>query len=910
MANEILITKLGCPPAPGTMVPRAALTEALLRDWPAHRVCAAIAPAGYGKSTLLQQFREALRVQAVATAWLSVDTGDNDAARFLAYLASALDHALPGAGKRTLALLALGNAPSLRPALATLLCDVGAHGAPALLFLDDLHLLADAACVELLERLFNDAPPTLHFVVATRSAPVQGVDALRARGQLREFGLDALALSTDELRDYCRLRGAADVDDGFVEKLWASTEGWVAGVQLFFLAATTTDEKRRLLDGFDGRDRSIVDYLSSLLLQRQDDATREFLMKTSVLERLCAPLCHAMLPTLDGRAMLDHIEAAGLFVIPLDRHGQWYRYHHLFRDVLRAQLESRLPGAASDLLRSASAWCAAQGLRREAVDYALAARDFNAAAALLAQSGEEWAILRGDHRSIIDWIGRLPERTLDRWPDVRLYCAWSLLMTNQIEPALTALTRHERSAIAHPEWNSSATAPLAGMLRCMMAVFRDDQTTLRRDAAAWLAEWPDRSDACAAGVYMMLGYACHEFGEFDRGIAMVEQAQRAAERCGNPPISYGGRGLLGSLLWQRGDLAQAEQVLTAAIEFAWEAWGEHSQPVSLASLVLAAVQYETDRTGLAAESVRLGARIMDEFGAVEIAIIGPSVQARLLHLQGDEEGALGVLAKWQQRARAARLPRLDGMLLLDQIRLQLRMRRVDDAVTSLSRLQALAKALAPDASAGLRTALATLQAQGTALVTGETGHPREAARAWSRLIASARLRVLGFVEARVHQAACLHRSGQHTEAMRAFDDALHVGERHGLLRVFGDDRRLIEPLLRQFVAEQRRHGRFGALTPAYLGAVVSVCGFEVALDIREPLKPIAPDAPIGDVVLTERESRLLELIAEGLSNRQIAASLFVTEPTVKWHTHNIFVKLGVRQRTAALARAREMGVLS
>ena len=904
MPSDILTTKLGRTSSVRPMIARTAITQPYLERWRSHRMCTVVAPAGYGKSTVLYQLREALRAQQIATAWLSVDADDNDAARLVTYVATALDDAVPSVAARTLAQLKGGAAPSLRPVLATLMADLAERDTPAVLFLDDLHALTEPACLELLERLFSLAPPTLRFVVATRTAPVRGAAELRLRGGVIDFSQAELALTGDELREFFRLQGAAANDDSFIAKLRETTEGWIAGAQLFLLAAPTAEEKLSLLAGFSGKDRGITDYLGAAVLDHQDEATRTFLLATSVLERMSADLCRAVVPETNSQALLERIEDAGLFVIPLDRSRDWYRYHHLFRDFLRGRLELQSPGLAPELLRRASAWCAAHELRREAVAYALAAHDVDGAAALIARYAEETGIVRGDHATIFRWVAALPPERLDQWPFIRLAYAWSLTYTYQLDRAWEQLDKIEfdpssyRVEVGH----IGALAELVEGTRCLITVFRDDMIETRRRISQWFANWPNGPDFAAGGLGSLLAYACIESGEIDRGIDAIEKARAAFVRAQAHHSIAMAHGLHGVLLIRRGGMRAAERAWNEGLKYSRQSWGQYSHAASLLSLQLAEVYYETDQIERAAEFLGLGELALDDIGLVEVACPAYSVKARMLVLRGEIGAALAVLEGGRQRARLLRLPRLYGLLLLEELRILLRIDRIPEAKAVAERLHAEAKAL-PSEATGTRAAFDDMQSRADALILGTAGgDAHEAARAWTRLIADARQHDQRLrVEALTHKASCLQRLGRLNEAMRTLDEALRIGEQNALMRVFSDDRARLEPILERYVAE-----RDSPLINDYLLAVLACC------DVRstQPERVSAQlRLPSTGAALTATEVKLLRLIEGGLSNREIGSSLFVSEQTVKWHLHNIFIKFGVRNRTAALARARAIGLI-
>lgn len=915
MINETLGTKLGrIAPARG-LLPRQAFLAKYLGQWQERRMCSVVAPAGYGKSSALFLARQALIDKGVATSWVSLDEDDNEPVRLIAAIASALDESCPGVAKRALSQLEHGALPSLRPVLAMLLEDFAALGIPVVFFLDDVHALVESSSLALIERLIHRAPPLLRFVCAGR-APLAAVQAvLRVQGEMLEFGLDDLALSRDEVRALAKLHGAELGDgggDGVVAHVHSTTEGWVAGAQLFFLAASTHDEMAHLLQAFDGTDRSVSDYLASAVLKRQTPETQQFLLTTAVLERMSAPLCTALVPSVNGQAMLEQLESAGLFLIPLDRNRQWFRYHHLFRDFLRAQLNLLRPGARSKLQRQASDWCLSNGLRHDAIAYAMAASDFDTAATLIAEDAEQIALHHGDHSTLLRWVGGLPESCLEQWPRIRVSLAWSMTFTHQHARALQELDKAEAAAqrsvagaAARPASEPTPVRQMSEMIRCVLDALQDRSTQARVNCLQWFASWPNAPDFNAGTVSNALAYACLCSSAFDRGIAECERARAAFTRCDSHYGIAWATAIHGMLLAAQGNLKAAKRLLVEGLDRSRRSWGIHSHASSLLALTLAEVLFEANELDRANRALDEGRLAMEDIATCEFVYIARSVRARMLVLKGAQVEAVYELAQGRRQARDLDLPRLYSLLLLDELRVHLRAERWRDAEAAHSALCAETEAAAN--ASDHAAVLSDLRLQADAWLCTSRDRPKEAMRAWGQVIAGARrsgdTKLL--ITALLQRALLLWQEGSANDSLRTLSEVMVTGLRGGFFRTLVEERARIVPLLVRFVAERAPAGSTGTSDELdYAREILLAC--EVSSEELAKAQPAA-QAAIESVSLTRKEIALLRLAGQGLSNSALASALFVAEPTVKWHMHNIFGKLGVRNRVAALAKARTLG---
>ena len=439
MPAPLLVTKLHAPRPRAGLVSRSRLSQRL--DAGATSTLMLVsAPAGFGKTTLLAEWLADTPLKR-SVAWVSLDEGDNDPVAFWRYVLAALGKAEPGVGATELALLGTPQPPPIQQVLTSLLNDLDAPGDHIVLVLDDYHQVESREVQEAMGFLLDHLPARLHVVIASRTDPDVPLPRLRARGDLVEVRAAELRFTPAEVATYLNEAMGLQLSAEQVAALEERTEGWIAALQLAALSMQGRDDVAGFIAGFTGDDRYIVDYLAEEVLQRQPAAVRDFLLQTSVLERLNGPLCDAVTETAGGKVVLEALDRGNLFVVPLDDHRQWYRYHHLFADVLRAHLWDESPDLVAELHRRACDWFAANGEPSEAIEHAIAGGHHERAADLLERALRDLARDRQEAR-LRGWVERLPEEVLAARPVLSNGYAGALMGTNQFED----VERHLRNA--------------------------------------------------------------------------------------------------------------------------------------------------------------------------------------------------------------------------------------------------------------------------------------------------------------------------------------------------------------------------------------------------------------------------------------------------------------------------------
>jgi LuxR family maltose regulon positive regulatory protein len=896
--DVLLATKLHLPgPRPG-LVPRPRLT-ARLDEGLARGLVLVCAPAGYGKTVLLADWARRGR-QPVA--WLSLDAGDNDPARFWRHAVAALDRARPGTGERVAPLLG-PPAPSSFQGLVTALINDLAGDEEALLVLDDYHVIGSPQVHESLAFLAEHRPAGIGVVLASRSDPPLPLPRLRARGQLAEVREAELRFTPAEATELLQ-QAASDLPNASVAALAARTEGWAAGLQLAALSLRGQADAAAFVAAFTGSHRYVLDYLAEEVLERQDTQLRTFLLETSVLERLSGPLCDAVTGREGGQALLEAAERAGLFLIPLDEVRGWWRYHHLFADLLRARLQEQQPGRIAQLHRNAAAWYAGHGLADDAIGHAAAAGEMFWAARIIEQHFDMVYNIRGEAATIHRWLSVLPAEVVRSRPRLLLAQAIMAMTSGHfevVEPLLnavacappgwadepfepvggaaasnlinvTALTTLIRGYLAQLHGDTGATATFATqtlaeikpgerLLSANAHVFlavaewlRGRLTEAERAFASSVTEWRETGQlTVTAWGYYQLVLIRRAQGRLDAAVLTCERALDSLVTSGRPPPAAGpGYVGLAEIAYQRDELDVALRHATEGIALCRQF--VHTTPLANGLAALAMIRQATCDPAGALEAITEAGQASP--GPAGMLNPVPAQRARLLLAQGNLPGA-------------ARFAQENGLDPDDEA----------DYARESGHL-VLARILLAQDRAG--QALALLDRLHTAAVAQD--------------------RVGSIIEIGALRALALAACGEETVAVTVLAEALQLACPQGHVRVFADEGPPMAALLGRLIAAQRA-GRTAAGVP--LGYLARL---QRAFDTGQPASDPVP-AGIVDP-LTGRELEVLKMMAAGRSNQAIARELVVTLDTVKKHVGHVLGKLGAANRTEAVARARELSLIS
>ena len=904
MSTPILATKLYAPQPRPNVVLRPCLIERLDEGLQS-RLILVSAPAGFGKTTIVSEWTAGCKrlEPAVRPAWLSLDEGDSDSVRFLAYLVAALQTVAADVGQGVLGMLQSPQPPPTESMLSTLVNEIAALPHGVVLILDDYHLVDSEPVDEALAFLLEHLPPQLHLVIATREDPRLPLARWRARGQLTELRAADLRFTASEAAEFLNQAMNLDLSAEDISALESRTEGWIAGLQLAALSIQGRPNAAGFIQTFTGSNRFVLDYLVEEVLQRQPQRARSFLLQTAMLDTLCGALCDAVTGQEHGKEMLERLERDNLFVVPLDDHRQWYRYHHLFADVLQALALAEQPDQLPALHQRASEWYEENGSRSDAIRHALWAEDFGWAADLIERAGpmtEDSA----QAATWLRWARALPDELIRSRPVLGVWFAWALLGGGELEAAEARLRDAERWLEPGP--SEPKVFVNEGQLRSLLAT-----------------------------IAVARAYNAHSVGDVP---GTVKHAQRALELLpeGDHPRRGQATALMGMTYWASGDLEAADRVFTDYV-MRLRAAGNIADEISATS-VLPDIKMALGRLREAVGALEQLRQFVEDQGepllpaatdlyrglgelylergdlaAAEQHLLRSKglgeqseapvwryrwcvAQGRLNETQGDLEGALNLLDEAERLFVRTPLPdvrpisAMKAAIWARQGRVTEAMEwaaerglSVDDDISYLSEFEHTALA---------RVLIARYESERV------DGAAHDATSLLERLLDAAEQggRMGSVIEILAVQALAHQAHGDTPSALASLERAVSLAEPEGYVRVFVDEGRAMAHLLQEAVSR--------GVAPD--GARRMLAAF--------PSTEPGDDHPYatrceGKELLSEREIEVLQHIAAGLTNREIAEKLYLSVYTVKAHARSIYDKLDAHSRTQAAARARELGIL-
>ena len=923
MPTALLAVKFFVPRASPTLVDR----PELLRRFTAgleHSLTLISAPAGFGKSTLLAAGIAHLPAQP-AVCWLSLEAADNIPARFWTYVAAALQAGLQAVAPlpaldALVDFLQTDPPPAIQPVLDGLINIVARLDRRVLLALDDFHEIQAAPIHEQMTYLLDHQPPNWHVAIATRVDPPLPVARLRARGRLSEFRAADLRFTVAEAADFFQTHVGLPMGQADVAAIQASTEGWAAGLQMAALAlqAQAADQRARFILSFSGKNTYVLDYLADEVFNRQPEEVQAFLLKTSLLERFCLGLCEKVLaPAGEAAAsaapVLAYLERANLFLIPLDDRRQWFRYHHLFADLLRMRLEQTWPGLKADLLRRASDWYAQNDSLDEAVHYAVLAGDWPRAAGLMERAIQAF-LEKGQLSKVMEWVSLLPKDVAAQRIVLLFQQAYVMGLAHRMAEFIP-LVAAEEHALAQARSRASLPPDEIDRLQsnlwfqqAYLAIAQNDPARALQLAEDGLSILPPASPWEESWLLWTRAYASRALNRLPQA---AEGFRRAFEAAQQHPGLWTDMVCLTDLAMVyhlMGDLPAARDIYFQAL-----ALGKSRSVVGHSYLNrvegwLSLVLLERNELDAAGEHARTG---------LEMSQYWPSTNARsasFIALAQWElaRGDLPAAGRWLEQAEGER--RKSPLMPVNNALLDTNLVRYWLACGNLAAAKEWARPLlqvrpeAPAAGPASENQEAQWLALARVLTTG--GQPDEALAWLKRAAASAAAcgRVNTLVEASALAAIARQRLADAAgpglqpdpQALQALEEALAYGEPGGYRRVFLNEGSRMADLLAALKAGRR--GRQAAYSRLYLDAILAA--FPAGANSRPPEPQAALPEP-----LTERELEVLRRLAAGASNRDLAAALFLSEGTVKTHIHNLMGKLEVQSRTQAIAKARELGLL-
>lgn len=869
--------------AGGSQLPRKRLLQQM-SEATGVRLILLRAAAGFGKTTLLQQYQEACRANGRSCVWLNMETTDNDPQRFARRLLQALA-ALPDLKV---------NPPSDADACLKqeLLEQLAALSAPLVVLLDEMEVVHAPAMLDFLQRMLEELPLGAMLVMASRATPVIGLGRLRARGHLLEIKPADLRCTLEEAAEFLRDKRQLNLRDQDIVTLYRRTEGWIAGLYLASLSLTGRDDQSAFIASFSGSNLELAEYLTEDILSQQTEECRNFLLQTSVLERFCAPLCDELTDRDDSRTMLDTLERSNLFLTPIDNQQQWFRYHHLFASFLRDALERQYPGKATTLNHKAAHWFLGAGQPIPAIQHLFAAGLLDEAATCLAEHLDE-TVDSGRTRLLLRWLDRLPQEVRDRHANLELTYAWLLASSGRLKDA-KHVAQHLR------QQRGEDYAYVAEAMHCLH-LGNSDEAEECYNVGVRLLEYLPIDDA---NLYVVLAscvavnmVAC---GHYDEARAVLAQAFQRNVRINSSFLRFTFGLNEGILDLVQGRLSSALMRLQALHE---ASNAERPRNAILSMEILHGILlYESGLLTAAQTRLERSLPFAKQVSSPDNLIASHVLMARLVLEQGNRGDWLRYLLELEQIGQLANSPRIQCSAWLERARLAILENRLEAAEEALRAADTFADWDRPgllkfandvDTPSIARQRLRIAQ-----------GHFSEALAALQELLEEAR-------RGRQHRreiklgillAMALEGQGQHADAQRALDAALRQAAPEGMLQTFVEEGARMAPLFERWTLSSSRNERSQDIDEIFIYQL------RQRLGLTAPANAAAA-AQVAPSQLTEREFQILRLLAAGHRNRNIAEKVFLSEFTVKSHLQKIYAKLDVRGRTEALAIARTRGWL-
>jgi len=884
MATSILTTKLFIPASRSKTVPRPRLLERV-SDGLTHKLTLISAPAGSGKTTLVSEWATHC---GQPVAWLSLDDGDNDSVRFLRYLIMALQSIKPAIGKGILGLLESPQPPPVETLLAALLNDIAALKGDSVLVLDDYHLIDCQPVDEALSYFLEHIPPQMHVIITTRVDPRLPLSRLRARGHMIELRAEDLSFTLSETTEFLNRMMGLNLSREDISELELRTEGWIAGLQLAAISLRGQNDPAGFIRGFSGSHHYVLDYLIEEVIRQQPERIQTFLLCTSILDRMCGSLCDAVMESSigTGQEILVELEQSNLFIIPLDNERGWYRYHHLFSDLLRQRLNQHPPSLAAlpiemtgseitaELHIRASKWYEENGLEVEAFQHATAAGDLDRAERLIDGNGMPLHF-RGATAPVLHWLESLPRAVLDSRPSLWVTFGAATMISghpSMVEPKLQTAER-----LLRDEPSNDRTRDLIGQiaaLRSLVAASKNDVETIISQSNFALENLRPDNQSIRTITTFSLGVAYELQNNRSAAAKAYASVFSMAQSSGNFMFMLAALSSLTAVQITENQLHKAHETCHRSIQIVHdpENWLLYDPYYRLAY-----IHYQWNDLAAAEEHaiscIRLAPQI--ECGTVVSAEV---LLARISAMRGDFAGAADCLKKAAEYSGTRSLVDHTTEVAAAHVNLLIQQGKLEQAAAlAETHGMPMEQARIFLARGDARSALAILDSLRWKIM--EMDRPDEQ------------------LKAMVLQSAAFFADGEKNKAVRMLGDALKMAREGGFIRLFLDEGAVMKSLL----TETLRQG----IQPEYAGKLLEAFRAER----NQPLQKTGDSDQHLIEPLTARELEVLRLISAGLSNREIGERLFLALSTVKGHSRIIYDKLQVQRRTEAIARARELGLL-
>jgi LuxR family transcriptional regulator, maltose regulon positive regulatory protein len=886
-SKRLLQTKFYVPSTSSKQVSRPRLTD-LLNSGMDKTLILVSAPAGYGKTTLVSKW---LKEAGISAAWLSVDVGDNDPARFLQYLITAVQSITPGIGNDLLDMLQRAQPAQYENVINFLANELASISDPFVLVLDDFHVIHNEVVLNIIYYLIEHLPSRKHLVILTRIDPPLPLSRLRVRNQLADIRADQLRFTSDEIAVFLNDVMGLTLSANDLSAMETRTEGWISGLQLAALSMQSCKDIHGFVSAFTGSHHYIMDYLVEEVLKAQPRNVGAFLLQTSILDHMCGPLCEAVIDAattgpVNGQEILESLEKMNLFVIPLDDERRWYRYHHLFADVLRKRLEHQFPHLLTGLHRRASQWYEQNGLTFEAIQQAIVANDKDRAAQLIEGNGC-FLLTTGEMTTLLNWTDAI-EFQPEIHPWLAILKAWALALTgnlNRVEPTLRVpeqvLSSLEPTDEVKTMLGTIATA------RAHCANSQGDTRSAAELAQRALEKLPDCSSICSVRslATLILGDASWINGDLDHAAHAYAEAIRIGREAGNLPMVIIANSNLADVLMEQGQLYRAADIYNQSLQMAVRPDGQRSPMAGSIYAGLGRLSYENNRLDDAAQNIHRCIDLCRQWGDLNLQAVACAMLARLEQVRGNLEEAQKAMRSAEQLADKHSLSPRQSILVKSDLarvwlaqgnleRLSLFIHKsglaIDDDIPSKRE---------PEYVILLRGLLAQREYADSLALSQRLLQKAETGKRMGRVI-----------EVLVLQALIFQGRKDLDQALAVLKRALVLAKPERYIRTFIDEG---EPMIRLLHLTRSRQIETQYVTDL-LNAIQKDSGVK------------QPPLQLLNEPLTTREVEVLKLIESGCSNQEIAGKLVISIATVKRHISNIYTKLDVKTRTQAVGIGKEL----
>jgi len=948
----LLKTKLYIPPTKSDLLERPRLVNRLLEGLDG-KLTLISAPAGFGKTTLLTSWihskEEKIRSSSSLppSAWISLDEGDNDPVRFVSYLITALRKIQPEVGGSTFYIMQTPNLPPAEILLVSLINELSEIRNKFMVILDDYHVIIDERVHSIINFLLENQPPQMHLVISSRADPPWPYARLRGRGEINEIRVNELRFTPEESADFLNDVMGLELSPEDISALEDRTEGWIAGLQM---AALSIQGRKRtqgdhavtvFVKAFAGSNRFVLDYLLEEVLNQQTSEIQAFLLQTSILERMTASLCDDVTQRDDSQELLAQLEQANLFLMPLDDERRWYRYHHLFGDLLKSVLGKNFPNYELHLHRRASNWFEDNGLMVDAVSHALAAGDTERVASLVEGNAALAMMDYGELNTLVNWLDTLPQEVACSRPWLCVFNAWALVYTGQldaVEPLLhnaehllermeeideqaetvefssevgdAAGTKQSGGIVAIPPVGELERQHIFGnicAIRAYVAELRGDFRQAIEYARYALENLPEEDLMARGSAATVLGAVLRLCGDFESAGQALDEARLLRQAAGDSQTALFVNCSQAYLLFVQGKLREAEESFRGVLQLSEMGVGRGGRSLPIkgyAHTRISAVLREWNEMEAAVYHADKGLEISKQWGQADVLVYGFVENAKTLQVLGKTKEARELLREARIVAFnvspwfGSLLESWEAQLYLMQGNLQQPLRwvqkyglRFDDPFEfpRESEYRVLARFLIAQAKADPKSD----QIDQAISLLDRLINMEDSAGATYALI-----------EVLVLKAVALMFVGNLSEAVSVFERGLHLSEPERFVRIFIDEGRVAAELLR--LAKSK------GIAVEYVNFILHAMNDEIPLE-NLGVEPAASPAEIAFLGLVEplsdREIQVLRLMDSELSSPEIADELIIAVSTVRSHIKNIYSKLGVHSRYEAVEKAREMDII-